>query len=203
MNDSTNNFGMYWPVDNFTRQLTEKENEYLESLKKLLSPIPNIVDVLFWLAVRNGGKNIVEIGVGHSTTPLILAANRNGGTLFSTDIGTLHSLYVKELNDIWTFRSGIDSVEMGKQWNSTGRGPIDFLYLDTSHTYDQTTKELNVWMSHMKVGGWFVMHDVTACINTVFRAVSDYIIKVNDTNLEYHHYPGFYGIGILIKTKNY
>jgi predicted O-methyltransferase YrrM len=190
------NFGMFWPIDNFIGQLTEEENTRLQARRNYLGDMPEIVDVLFWLAVKSGAKNIVEIGVGHSTVPLILAARRNGGTLFSTDIGTLHSLEAPECANIWTWRPGIDSVEMGKQWRGGG---IDFLYLDTSHTYEQTTKELETWMPHMKVGGWFVLHDVASCINTVFKAVADYIIKVNDKHLEYHQYPFDYGFGILIR----
>lgn len=195
------NFTMYWPTDNFIGQLTDKENTYLQVHRNALQPFPDIVDILFWLCVKSGAKNVVEIGVGHSTTPLILACKRNGGRLFSTDIGTIHELLVKEYSDIWTVKLGIDSIEMGKQYNVNNRGYIDFLYLDTSHTYDQTSKELEVWMPHMKIGGWFVLHDVSSCCQTVFRAISDYIIKINDVNLEYHHYPYAYGFGILIRRK--
>jgi len=73
---------MYWPVDNFIGQLTERENTVLEAHRRILAPFPDIVDFLFWMGVKSGGKNMVEIGVGHSTTALLLAANRNGGSYF-------------------------------------------------------------------------------------------------------------------------
>lgn len=194
------NFGMFYP-ENIVAGLTplnDEEEKHMQARRKDLPPAPEIMDILFWLCHRSGAKNVVEIGVGHSTVPLILAAKRNGGRLFSTDIGVSHALVVPECADIWTCRLGIDSVEMGKQWSG---GPIDFLYLDTSHLYDNTIKELETWMPHMKIGGWIVCHDVASCINTVFKAISDYIIKVNDVGLEYHHYPVGYGFGILIKRK--
>lgn len=193
-------FQMHWSAD-FVGQLTDFENTKLESHRKMLEPFPEIVDILFWLAVTSKAKNIVEIGVGHSTTPLILAAARNGGKLFSTDIGIKHELLVKEYANLWTWKGGIDSVEMGKLWNVDEQGYIDFLYLDSSHTYEATTKELETWMPHMKIGGWFVCHDVATGVNSVFRAISEYIIKVNDVNIEYHHYPYAYGFGILIRRK--
>lgn len=194
-------FGMYWPSDNYIGQLTDFENEKLEHHRKALPAFPDIVDLLFWLAIKSNAKNIVEIGVGHSTTPLIMAAKRNGGRLFSTDIGTHHALQVPEYADIWTWKGGIDSVEMGKQWNDSIQGYIDFLYLDTSHFYEATIKELEIWMPHMKIGGWFVCHDVSSCISNVFKAIAEYIIKINDVNIEYHHYPDYYGFGILIRRK--
>ncbi len=195
------NFGMFWPMDDIRaglNPLTGEEEMRMQARRAYLGDMSEIVDILFWLCHKSGARNIVEIGVGHSTVPLILAARRNGGTLFSTDIGTLHSLEAPECAGIWTFRPGIDSVEMGKQWRGGG---IDFLYLDTSHTYEQTVKEIEVWMPHMKVGGWFVFHDVATCVRDVFRAISEYIIRMNDTNFEYHHYPFGYGFGILIKRK--
>jgi cephalosporin hydroxylase len=42
------------------------------------------------------------------------------------------------------------SVEVGLAW--TG-GPIDYCYVDTEHTYDATTKELETWWPHIRVGG--------------------------------------------------
>lgn len=192
---------MYWPSDNFVGGLTDVENRYLEYHRKFLQPFPDIVDLLFWLCVKSGAKNIVDIGVGHSTTSLVLAAKRNGGRLFSTDIGTQYDLDVKECYDIWDRMLGYDSVYVGQSWDVTKKGYIDFLYLDTSHTYENTLKELETWMPHMKLGGWFVLHDVNSCMSTVFRAIADYIMKVNDVNLEYHHYPDYYGMGILIRRK--
>jgi len=90
---------------------------------------------------------------------------------------------------------------MGKLWDVTKQGYIDFLYLDSSHAYENTLQELRIWMKHMKIGGWFLCHDVNTGIHTVFRAIADYIIEIDDVNLEYHHYPDRYGFGLLVKRS--
>ncbi len=202
------NFGMNWPTDNIAGTFTEEENRWLEPRRIETGPkfggaYPEYLDILFWLCVKSGARRVVEIGAGHTTIPLLLACRRNGGTLFSTDIGYVDKL-VKDVwkfpyVDNWTFKFGIDSVEMGRQWNS---GEIDLIYLDTSHTYEQTSKEIEVWEPNLKVGGWLVFHDVQSCVTGVFRAISELIMR-RAAFFEYHQYNIAAGFGILIKTEDY
>ncbi len=191
------NFGMIWPICNIVQEYTEEERNYIDAQRRVCGDDhADIIDILFNICYLSRAKNVVEIGVGHSTTPLLLACKRNGGKLFSTDIGTNHHTIIKDCSN-WTYRLGIDSVKMGNLWDG---GPIDFIYLDTSHEYLHTTREIDTWEPHLRVGGWIVFHDVTIGIGTVSRAINE-LISRRPEDFEYHYYPIHYGFGILIKRK--
>lgn len=205
------NFGMNWP-DNFIGTMTDEENLYMEPRRidtgpKFGGAYPEYLDVLFWLCVKSGAKRIIEIGAGHTTIPLLLAARRNKGRVFSTDIGAIDNT-VKNVwkfpysnEDIWDYKFSIDSIEMGRLWD---REQIDFIYLDTTHDYKRTKEEINVWIPHLKVGGWMVFHDVQSCVTGVFKAISEFLMEDrNAVYYEYHQYNVSAGFGILIKTEDY
>jgi len=191
--------------EEFKKTLTDEENRFLEPERKAYFVHPGYADTIFWLCWMSKAKNIVEIGVGHSTIPLLLAARRNEAKLFSTDIACeSHEYTVKELwkyphTENWTVRCGIDSLDMAKQWQG---GEIDFLYLDSSHAYEHTKKELDAWMPLVKVGGWMMCHDVTSNVDLVFRAISEFIMRRdNKFFYEYYHLPDYYGFGVLVKRN--
>jgi predicted O-methyltransferase YrrM len=48
-----------------------------------------------------------------------------------------------------------DSIEYAKEWT----GPIDLLYVDTSHEYLQTRREVEAWIGHVRSGGFIVLDD--------------------------------------------
>ena len=207
------NFGILWPTDNIVESdLTEEERNRIDDRRKECEPCPDIIDILYWLCRKSKARNVVEIGTGHSIMPLLLACRRNGGKLFSTDIsstidanGVINWLKLDGYLDIWTHRYGIDSIEMGRQWNGrqwdgNDRGPIDFIYLDTSHLYEQTSKEIQVWLPHLRVGGFFVFHDTSSSPDGVLPAILELLRKFSQ-ELEFHHYPLNYGFGILMKIK--
>src|SRR5438105_3745737 len=50
-----------------------------------------------------------------------------------------------------------DSAEYSKSWPKDKK--IDLLYIDTSHMYDLTFRELNGWVPLMKSGGIVAMDD--------------------------------------------
>lgn len=191
--------------DSFIKTLSDEENKYLEPERKAYFVHPGYVDTILWLLCLSKAMNVVEIGVGHSTIPLLLGCRRNGGRLFSTDIACQsHEYTVKELWKFpytvnWTVRCGIDSLEMAKQWQG---GEIDFLYLDSSHAYEHTRKEIDAWMSHVRTGGWMVFHDVTSNVDMVFRAISEFIMRRDNKYFyEYYHLPDYYGFGVMIKRN--
>jgi hypothetical protein len=205
------NFGMNWGgTDNFIGGMTDEENLYMEPRRietgpKFGGPYPEYLDILFWLCVNSQAKRIIEIGAGHTTIPLLLAARRNGGRVFSIDIGAVDNL-VKSVwkfpysgGDIWDYKFNIDSITMGRLWVG---GQADFIYLDTTHDYERTKEEINIWIPHLKIGGWMVFHDVQSCVTGVFKAISEFLIN-NATYYEYHQYNIAAGFGILIKTQDY
>lgn len=44
-------------------------------------------------------------------------------------------------------------------------GPIDFLFIDDGHFYDQIVKEFQVWTPLVRPGGWICFHDINPLAN--------------------------------------
>jgi predicted O-methyltransferase YrrM len=44
-------------------------------------------------------------------------------------------------------------------------GPIDLLFIDDGHYYEQITKEYELWRPHVRPGGWIVFHDINPLAN--------------------------------------
>jgi predicted O-methyltransferase YrrM len=57
-----------------------------------------------------------------------------------------------------------NDLDVVKTWNK----PIDFLFIDTSHTYEQTTLEIQRWFPLVRKGGQIAMHD-TAQEDIIFQ----------------------------------
>jgi len=144
---------------NFVLQLACRDtdiNEYLLSLY-------NIV-------VQDKYKTIVELGAGQSTFVLTAAVNETLGEFYSHDISILaiERLFPEGkglLNNEprFHFVEGDDLITV-KQWDK----PIDFLFLDTSHTFEQTKKEIDIWFPFVRSGGKIAMHD-TAQLDPIAR----------------------------------
>lgn len=54
---------------------------------------------------------------------------------------------------------------------------IDFLFLDSDHTYDHTITELKLWWPKIKQGGILCGHDYKEGYKAVKRAVDEFFIK--------------------------
>ena len=70
--------------------------------------------------------------------------------------------------------------------------PIRFALVDTSHSVEQTTKEINVIAPHMISGGWLAFHDYKPRFG-VPRAIHDWLGGVNRQpyNLRFIHGSAF------------
>lgn len=49
-----------------------------------------------------------------------------------------------------------DSAEVGRTWN---RGPVDLVFIDGDHHYEQVQKDIRLWLPHIKPGGILCGHD--------------------------------------------
>lgn len=111
------------------------------------------VSALYERAVEAKAKTIVELGVyvGQSTHALLKAATVNKGRLISVESNGQTLSWVAEalksaglnislLTTIWG-----NDLEVAKKWTT----PIDFLFIDTSHEYEQTMKELEAYSKFM------------------------------------------------------
>lgn len=149
---------------------------------------------LYDITVNLNSDVVVELGVrgGESTHALLAACNKTGGHLFSIDISPCAEICQKfetELN--WTFIQG-DDIEISNHWGK----PIDHLFIDTTHTYDQTLKELELWTKHIKSNGCITLHDTLLEEFGVLDAVNDFI-KSNSRWTFFENRDYCNGLGIL------
>jgi len=128
---------------------------------------------LYQLVAFAGLTKIVELGTrgGESTCALLIGASETGGHVVSVDHGK-GSLYAAEpstanelegasktirmlaLDDLWTMVI-MDDLEFGTEY----KPDLDLLFIDTTHSYGQTIKELELWGNRVGHGGYILIHD--------------------------------------------
>jgi len=151
---------------------------------------------LYLLCLIKKPKTIVELGcrTGNTTLPMLFAAQQYGGHVYSIDIETWPEIRnfldnKQSLSDSWTY---VESDDIKLEWNK----PIDFLFIDTSHTYDHTLKELEKYEPFLSSGGIIAMHDII--VNDVSRAISDYF--KNRKDIKFVRYFNNYGLIVILKN---
>lgn len=99
-------------------------------------------------------QHVIELGTrtGVSTVAFLHALTGTGGHLTSIDIDERP---VIGDHDHWTFIQGddLDPAITAKL------DPAEIVFIDTSHLYDQTLHELNVYRWLVKPGGLILLHD--------------------------------------------
>lgn len=75
-----------------------------------------------------------------------------------------------------------DSIVAAAQFQNSS---VDFLFIDTAHTYDQLTKELSVWMPKVKPGRTIAGHDIG--IAEIAKAVSERLRGYNISGTSWHY----------------
>lgn len=161
--------------------------------------------LLYQMAFERSGKTtnlkVVELGVrtGNSTLSFLagLARAENGGMLYSCDIqkSDCAEAAVSEaaLSDFWKFYPETDSVEFA--------GNVDFepgiVFIDTSHEFGHTTKELDVWSRKLSKGGRIILHDTLSRPEGVGVPVKNFL--KSNPNWKYYNIDVGCGLGILDK----
>jgi len=98
---------------------------------------------LYSIAIGMKAKRILELGVrgGSTTLPLIMAAEKNNGTLTSVDIQeTTFTQPPSVLSNCWKFVKS-DALSFLKSQSPTE--PYDLIYVDDWHAYEHVKAELN------------------------------------------------------------
>lgn len=105
-----------------------------------------------------GDCQVIELGVrgGDSTTAFLSAVQHHGGHVWSCDVNAPQflSAWQEVAGDQWTFVWG-DDLERA---HTAPRG-VDVLFIDTSHTYEQTKAELALYTPKVRPGGVVLLHD--------------------------------------------
>lgn len=108
------------------------------------------------LEASKPGVKIIELGVraGNSTAAFLAAAQANDGHVWSVDICPPYVPSDWCAMPEWTFIVG-DDLDIADRLPDA----VDIVFIDTSHTYDQTLTELWTYRSKLKPGGVFICHD--------------------------------------------
>ncbi len=99
---------------------------------------------------------MLELGTrgGVSTHALLAGVERSGGFVYSVDIDDCSP--VAAGHPQWDFiqKSSTDPLlpdALGEAW--------DLVLIDTEHTYEQASAELDLWWQYVAPGGTILMHD--------------------------------------------
>lgn len=140
------------------------DRTFVLNLCQISSDINEYLMSLYNVPVQNNSKNIVEIGTGVSTFALVAAANKIDGKVTTIDTCGGDALnrvqdgeaLMKEESRLTIIKG--DSRDVVKTWKDS----IDFLFLDSEHTYELTLAEILLWFPYMKSRGVVMMHDTGA-----------------------------------------
>lgn len=155
---------------------------------------------LYSLVVGSDAKTVVELGVrtGQSTVALAEAVTFTQGVLHSVDIADCSEVKKRldeyGIGSCWRFTQ-TDSRTFGRAWDASK--PIDLVFLDTSHQYQDTVEEIAVFESLLKRGGLFVFHDTTSCPDGVLRPIQELMLRSPGWRFDNHEWCA--GLGILKK----
>jgi cephalosporin hydroxylase len=142
---------------------------------------------------------IVELGSYHGRSTLFFSLSCPDCKVITIDIG-------KQYDTAQIIPAGIDkivadqpnvkqfigsSLEIGKEFNES----INFLFIDTRHTFEDTLANLNLWSSKVREGGYIALHDYHDGFPGVKQAVDQFL----KDNPEYSRIDLRLGIGLLKK----
>lgn len=148
-----------------------KQEFYSEKLIYSLDGYPESSDIsdhlstIFYHTLEAKPKLIIELGTrgGESTKALLAAAEIANCKVVSIDIEDCSNVKVK-YQDRWKFIKD-DDVEFGKskftEWCRKNNLPekADVIFIDTSHNYEHTVEEIDVWKNHLTEEGTLMFHD--------------------------------------------
>lgn len=105
------------------------------------------------LVTQMNAQHVIELGTrsGVSTVAWLHGLHLTGGRLTSIDLDPGPDI----TSDRWTFIQGddLDPAIVSEL------DPADIVFVDTSHLYEHTLRELNVYRWLVKPGGVMVLHD--------------------------------------------
>jgi len=180
--------------------------DYILKIQEHDTPFKEHLMTVYDLVVNNNFKTIIEIGAGESSWALTAAANITDGQVYSFDVNEnawrwypWHDIALMHQTPRFHVTVG-DNVEAVKSWNQ----PVDFILLDTTHDYEQTRKELDIWPNWLKVGGYLVMHDTahkTGIMVGCRHARDEFLKKTNSYELDER--LNCNGLSIMKKLKRW
>lgn len=170
--------------------------DYIKGLTLRDTDISQHIMLLYLLPVLISAQRIVELGAGQSSFALTAAASKTGGCVHSFDLtrGAICRLFPKgegllDHHPKFIFTAGNDLDPVYTK-------DIDFLFIDTSHTYEHTKLELDKWGERVRVGGIIAMHDTSIHWPECRKAMMEYI---EANGYPAVHFPNQNGFSIIYK----
>jgi predicted O-methyltransferase YrrM len=148
------------------------------------------------LTVQLRLNTVLELGTrgGESTVALLYATKEIGGRVFSIDMDECADakrlVGTYGLKPYWQF---IQADDLAVEWDKA----VDHLFIDTSHTLDQTMKELKKYEPYVRRGGIITMHD-SVTYPEVKEAVLTHLRERHD--LRMYEYVNNNGLLVLFKS---
>lgn len=146
----------------------------------IIEHIPTLQKICFQLEAQT----ILELGVrsGCSTKAFLEAARILDAKVTSVDIDDCSRVTT---DPRWTFHH-MDSLAYNPPHN------FDVIFIDTSHTYEQTIQELNKFVPY--ANGVVLLHDTISC-PPVMEAIQHYLLDNDVYCFENHENNN--GLGVL------
>lgn len=143
---------------------------------------------------------VIELGVntGESTVALLEAVAATGGKLYSVDIiprpRTEAMLKSYGLTGPWEFTVAND-LDYVKTWPKDRFA--DMVFVDTSHEYQQTKAEIELYEPILRPGGIMVFHDTVSFYYGVQKPINEF--RKIHRSWPYENRTHCNGLGILRK----
>lgn len=172
----------------------------LEHAKKVTDIHQHLV-TLYDLVLAIDAKRVLELGVrdGESTVALLEAVKKNGGRLVSVDIDPCEQAraMLKEygISEGWEFHQGSDITFGEGVWDRSKF--FDLIFVDTSHEYSHTKREIELFEPMVRLGGLMVFHDTVSFPLGVLKPIQEFLSTQNGYVFENHTHC--HGLGILRK----
>ena len=155
---------------------------------------------LHGLVTGINAKTVIELGVNtaESTVALLEAVAATDGILTSVDIQDLPQtrpmLEGYGLTGRWQFHM-MDDIKFGLEVWPKGK-LADLIFVDTSHQYAQTKREIEVFEPILRPGGIMVFHDTVSFYQGVQKPINEFLKK---NKWPYENKTNCNGLGILRK----
>jgi len=135
---------------------------------------------------------VLELGTrgGVSTTALLAGVEERGGIVWSVDVEA-SSAEIFPGHPQWRFVL-TDSRDVETLVSYGLKPPLDVLFIDTIHTFEQVREELQAWGDWVRPGGLILFHD-TDSYPEIRRAISQWC---KPRKVPYEFLGGSHGLGV-------